>query len=103
MVESRDHQRLGAKEALHMRILPILAVGMALGLAACSRDPGPKGEPGAQGPAGPQGGARRPRCGRCARSGRRTRPAGRTRREGREGRQGRFRDGLFEPFKVTAP
>ena len=38
-----------------MRIFPILVVGMALALAACGRDPGPKGEPGAQGPAGPQG------------------------------------------------
>jgi len=35
--------------------LPILVIGMALSLGACSRDPGPKGEPGAQGPAGPQG------------------------------------------------
>jgi len=38
-----------------MRISPILIVGIALTLGACSRDPGPKGEPGAQGPAGPQG------------------------------------------------
>ncbi len=38
-----------------MKILPILAVGMALALAACGRDPGPKGDPGPQGPAGPQG------------------------------------------------
>jgi hypothetical protein len=38
-----------------MRIFPILIVGIALSLAACGRDPGPKGEPGAQGPAGPQG------------------------------------------------
>jgi len=37
------------------RIFPILVVGVALSLGACSRDPGPKGEPGAQGPAGPQG------------------------------------------------
>jgi collagen triple helix repeat protein len=37
------------------RIFPILVVGFALSLAACGRDPGPKGEPGAQGPAGPQG------------------------------------------------
>jgi hypothetical protein len=37
------------------RIFPILVVGFALSLGACSRDPGPKGEPGAQGPAGPQG------------------------------------------------
>src|SRR5262245_44898997 len=29
--------------------------GIALLLAACGRDPGPKGETGAQGPAGPQG------------------------------------------------
>jgi hypothetical protein len=38
-----------------MRILPIVAVGVALALAGCGRDPGPKGDPGAQGPAGPQG------------------------------------------------
>ena len=38
-----------------MKIFPILLVGVALSLAACGRDPGPKGEPGAQGPAGPQG------------------------------------------------
>jgi hypothetical protein len=37
------------------RIFPILVVGLALSLGACSRDPGPKGEPGAQVPAGPQG------------------------------------------------
>jgi hypothetical protein len=38
-----------------MRIFPILAVGMTLALAACGRDPGPKGDTGPQGPAGPQG------------------------------------------------
>jgi Collagen triple helix repeat (20 copies) len=38
-----------------MRILPIIAVGLAITLAGCGRDPGPKGDPGAQGPAGPQG------------------------------------------------
>jgi hypothetical protein len=41
-----------------MRIAGILLVGVSLSLAACGRDPGPKGEPGAQGaqgPAGPQG------------------------------------------------
>lgn len=38
-----------------MRILSILVVGIALSLAACGKDPGPKGDPGAQGPAGPQG------------------------------------------------
>ncbi|MDP1865983.1 MAG: hypothetical protein Q8L13_06515 [Bradyrhizobium sp.] len=38
-----------------MKIVPILLVGIALSLAGCGRDPGPKGEPGAQGPAGPQG------------------------------------------------
>ena len=39
-------------------IFPILAVGMALALGACGRDPGPagpKGDAGQQGPAGPQG------------------------------------------------
>lgn len=38
-----------------MRILPIVAVGLALALTGCGRDPGPKGDPGPQGPAGPQG------------------------------------------------
>jgi collagen triple helix repeat protein len=38
-----------------MKLLPLLAVGLSLSLAACGRDPGPKGDPGAQGPAGPQG------------------------------------------------
>jgi len=38
-----------------MRMLPIVAVGLALALAGCGRDPGPKGDPGSQGPAGPQG------------------------------------------------
>jgi hypothetical protein len=37
------------------KTLPLLAVGIALTLAACGRDPGPKGDPGPQGPAGPQG------------------------------------------------
>jgi collagen triple helix repeat protein len=39
-----------------MRRSIIVAVGgVALLLAACGRDPGPKGDPGPQGPAGPQG------------------------------------------------
>ena len=38
-----------------MKLLPLLAVGLFLTLAACGRDPGPKGDPGSQGPAGPQG------------------------------------------------
>ena len=38
-----------------MKIFPIIVIGIALSLAACGKDPGPKGEPGAQGPAGPQG------------------------------------------------
>jgi len=40
---------------LRMNIFPALVVGLALSLAACGRDPGPKGDPGPQGPAGPQG------------------------------------------------
>ena len=40
-----------------MRICPLLAVMMSLSLAACSREPGPKGDPGPQGPAGNSGGA----------------------------------------------
>jgi hypothetical protein len=38
-----------------MRIFPILILGFSLSLAACGKDPGPKGDPGPQGPAGPQG------------------------------------------------
>jgi len=38
-----------------MKLLPLLAVGLSVSLAACGRDPGPKGDPGAQGPAGSQG------------------------------------------------
>jgi len=38
-----------------MKIFPILAVGTALALAGCGKEPGPKGDPGPQGPAGPQG------------------------------------------------
>src|SRR5229473_7509414 len=40
---------------LRMRIFPMLVVGIAISLAGCGRDPGPKGEPGPQGPAGAQG------------------------------------------------
>src|ERR1700676_1486205 len=38
-----------------MKIVAILVIGLSLSLAACGRDPGPKGDPGPQGPAGPQG------------------------------------------------
>jgi hypothetical protein len=38
-----------------MKLLPLVLVAMAFTLAACGRDPGPKGDPGPQGPAGPQG------------------------------------------------
>src|SRR6476620_11811726 len=38
-----------------MKLLPLFAVGVALALAACGRETGPKGDPGSQGPAGPQG------------------------------------------------
>jgi hypothetical protein len=38
-----------------MRILPLLLVGISISLAACGKDPGPKGDAGPQGPAGPQG------------------------------------------------
>jgi hypothetical protein len=37
------------------KIAVAVVVGIALTLAACGRDPGPKGDTGAQGPAGPQG------------------------------------------------
>ena len=38
-----------------MKLLPLLAIALSISLAACGRDPGPKGDPGPQGPAGPQG------------------------------------------------
>lgn len=38
-----------------MRHFAVLLVGLSLSLAACGREPGPKGDPGPQGPAGPQG------------------------------------------------
>jgi hypothetical protein len=38
-----------------MKFISLLIVGISLSLAACSKDPGPKGDPGPQGPAGPQG------------------------------------------------
>lgn len=38
-----------------MKRFAILLVGLSLTLAACGKDPGPKGDPGPQGPAGPQG------------------------------------------------
>jgi hypothetical protein len=38
-----------------MRFLTVVLVGASLSLAACGKDPGPKGDPGPQGPAGPQG------------------------------------------------
>jgi collagen triple helix repeat protein len=37
------------------RIFVAVLMGTALTLAACGRDPGPKGDAGPQGPAGPQG------------------------------------------------
>jgi hypothetical protein len=38
-----------------MRFLTVMLVGASLSLAACGKDPGPRGDPGPQGPAGPQG------------------------------------------------
>jgi hypothetical protein len=38
-----------------MRYLAVVLVGLSVLLAACGKDPGPKGDPGPQGPAGPQG------------------------------------------------
>jgi Collagen triple helix repeat (20 copies) len=38
-----------------MRFFSLLAIVMSLSLAACGREPGPKGDPGPLGPAGPQG------------------------------------------------
>lgn len=38
-----------------VKLLTILLLGISLTLAACGRQPAPKGDPGPQGPAGPQG------------------------------------------------
>jgi len=38
-----------------MKLLAVMLLGTSLALAACGKDPGPKGDPGPQGPAGPQG------------------------------------------------
>ena len=38
-----------------MRYAAVVALGIAVLLAGCGRDPGPKGDTGPQGPAGPQG------------------------------------------------
>jgi len=38
-----------------MRATILVPIALALMLAGCGRDPGPKGDPGPQGPAGPQG------------------------------------------------
>jgi hypothetical protein len=38
-----------------MRAFSVIAVGLALTLAGCGKEPGPKGDPGPQGSAGPQG------------------------------------------------
>jgi hypothetical protein len=38
-----------------MKLIPVVVVFLTISLAACGRNPGPKGDPGAQGPAGPQG------------------------------------------------
>jgi collagen triple helix repeat protein len=38
-----------------MKNFAVLAIFVSLSLAACGREPGPKGDPGPQGPAGPQG------------------------------------------------
>jgi Collagen triple helix repeat (20 copies) len=37
------------------KTITVIAMITALALAACGREPGPKGDPGPQGPAGPQG------------------------------------------------
>jgi len=37
------------------RFATVAIIGLALALAACGKEPGPKGDPGPQGPAGPQG------------------------------------------------
>jgi Collagen triple helix repeat (20 copies) len=38
-----------------MKLIPVLVLGLSISLAACSRDPGPKGDTGPQGEQGAQG------------------------------------------------
>jgi hypothetical protein len=38
-----------------VKVFPLFVMLIAISLAACGREPGPKGDPGPQGPAGPQG------------------------------------------------
>jgi len=45
----------GAEGSGMKKIVTAVVVGMALTLAACGKEPGPKGDTGPQGPAGPQG------------------------------------------------
>src|SRR3954447_18485227 len=46
--------RFVGRIAMH-KMITAAALAAALALAACGREPGPKGDPGPQGPAGPQG------------------------------------------------
>jgi len=55
MINSAVLRQGSNKRGFYMRVFPILVVGVALSLAACGKNPGPKGDPGPQGPAGPQG------------------------------------------------
>src|SRR4051812_49485152 len=45
----------GAEGSGMRKIVTAVVVGMTLTLAACGKEPGPKGDTGPQGPAGPQG------------------------------------------------
>jgi hypothetical protein len=56
-LEELSTERREAKSywGFRMKFISLLIVGISLSLAACSKDPGPKGDPGPQGPAGPQG------------------------------------------------
>src|SRR5262245_32809784 len=38
-----------------MKLVPVLVLALSISLAACSREPGPKGDAGQQGPQGAQG------------------------------------------------
>src|SRR5262249_39363806 len=52
-IVSSEKRVLGRRRM--MRVFPLFAVVISVSLAACGREPGPKGDSGAQGPAGPAG------------------------------------------------
>jgi hypothetical protein len=67
------------------KMIAVAAMSAGFSLAACGRDPGPKGDPGAQGPAGPQGAQGKECLDHKAPPARTGLKARRVRRKGRQG------------------